>query len=77
MNKKELVEFLIKNFTDEKGNLDLINLDFSNFEGNIYLSEMRVKEHLYQNYQEVQGNLYQDCQEVQGDLFQDRKEIKK
>ena len=76
MNKKELVKFLIKNFTNANGNLNLSKLDFSDFDGNISISRMKVKGNLYQDCQKVEGDLYQDCQEVKGNLFQGCQEVK-
>ena len=86
MNRKELVKFLIENFTDVDGDLDLRNLDFSDFEGNVLISGMEVKGDLkqsrqivrgilYQERQQVQGDLMQDCQEVNGDLWQSDQEV--
>ena len=71
MNKKELVKFLIKNFTNANGNLDLSQLDFSDFDGNISISRMKVKGNLYQDLQKVKGNLYQREQKVEGNLISD------
>ena len=75
MNKKELVKFLIKNFTNANGNLDLSQLDFSDFDGNISISRMKVKGDLHQDWQKVEGDLYQDCQEVEGNLYQNSQEV--
>ena len=76
MNKKELVIFLINNFTAENGNLDLSNLDFSEFGGTVRLSNMKVQGNLCQDCQKVKGNLFQDHQRVEGDLFQDFQKVK-
>lgn len=81
LSKKEIKKWLLKNCIDKDGNLDLSNLDFSDFDGNVNISHMKVKSNLYQGFQEVEkdlfqrfqevnGNLYQECQKVKGDLFQ-------
>ncbi len=70
MTKKELAEFLIKNFTDKNGNLNLRFLDFSHFNGNVYIDNMKVKNDLDQSDQTVHGDLNQSQQFVSGDLSQ-------
>lgn len=78
---KEIKNWLLENAVDHSGNLDLSYLDFSDFEGDIFINHMKVKGDLWQNFQEVEGdicqgfqatcgNLYQDCNNVRGDLYQ-------
>lgn len=76
IDSEELVKFLIENRTDDYGDLDLMDLDFSNFEGNIYISGMMVKKNLHQDNQCVKGNLYQDNQQVEGNLVQYCQKVK-
>ncbi|MEG2229962.1 MAG: hypothetical protein RRY22_04220, partial [Bacilli bacterium] len=57
-------------------NLNLSELDFSDFDGDIYIRLMKVKHNLYQDGQEVQGSLFQDFQEVKGNLYQDNQKVK-
>ena len=76
ISNEELVKFLIENRTDDDGDLDLMDLDFSNFEGNIYISGMKVNGDLNQDNQCVKGNLYQDNQQVEGNLFQYCQKVK-
>lgn len=76
-SKKEIKQWLLENCVDEKGNLDLSGLNFSDFEGNINISCMKVKKHLYQGHQAVGGNLFQSWQAVAGDLFQDEQIVEK
>ena len=40
---QELKEFLLKNFTDEFGDLDISGLDFSDFDGNVNIDIGNVK----------------------------------
>ena len=73
---QELKEFLLNNFTDEFGDLDISGLDFSDFDGVVNISNMKVKSDLIQDFQEVEGNLYQHYQVVEGFLYQDGQEVK-
>ena len=70
LNKLEIKKWLLENCVSENGDLDLRNLDFSDFEGNVLISGMEVKGDLWQSDQEVQGSLYQANQKVQGSLYQ-------
>lgn len=54
MSKKELAEFLVDNFTDEDGCLDLSGLDFSEYNCHIDIRHMKVSKSLFQSNQEVQ-----------------------
>ncbi len=74
---EEKRNWILEHCLDEDGDIDLKGLDFSDFEGNIYLNHMKVKKKLYQRDQNIQGDLYQCCQKVQGDLFQDRQTVQK
>ena len=78
--REEIRSWLLENCIDENGNLDLTGLDFSNFEGNVDISYMKVAGDLYQDNQEVAGdlsqynqvkaNLFQGYQKVEGNLDQ-------
>ena len=68
---QELKEFLLKNFVDEFGDLDISGLDFSDFDGSVDISHMKIKGNLWQVGHEVIGSLYQDRHLVSGDLLQD------
>lgn len=61
-------DWLLDNCVDEDGDLMLDYLDFSNFDGSIYINSMKVKGDLYQDAQKVQGDLILSHQEVQGDI---------
>ena len=75
MKKIELRDYLLKNYVNAYGDLDITSLDFSDFNGNIYLWNMKVKGDLFQSNLEVQGNLHQGSQKVQGTLHQDDQEV--
>lgn len=82
MKSKEYIKkWLLKNAVNKNGHLDLSYLDFSDFDGDIFINHMKVKGTLWQNFQEVEGdicqdfqttcrNLYQDCNNVKGNLSQ-------
>lgn len=72
---KEIRDWLLKNATDDEGDLHLSCLDFSDFDGNVYIDNMRVKKNLFQNGQKVGKNLYQSGQEVVKDLYQDFQKV--
>lgn len=75
MTKNELRDWLLNNCVDANGDLNLSDLDFSDFEGDIYINNMKVKGNLKQSFQQVQGSLYQSCQVVGGDLYQYYQEV--
>lgn len=63
-----LKEYLLENYVDEFGNLDIRGLDFSDFEGNVLISFMKVKGDLVGSHCEVGGNLHQGFQVVKGEI---------
>lgn len=67
----EIRDWLLENAVDGYGDLMLDGLDFSNFDGNVYIWGMKVQGDLYQHGQEVQGDLYQTNQKVKGNIFAD------
>lgn len=69
-SKEEIKKWLLENCVDSIGDLNLSSLDFSDFDGDIYTSNMKVKKDLYQSHQAVGGSLTQDCQKVVGNIFQ-------
>ena len=73
--KEEIRNWLLENAVDEEGDLMLDYLDFSEFNGDVFIGRMKVKGDLFQSYQEVQGSLSQGDQEVQGNLFQDSQKV--
>lgn len=70
LSKEEIKKWLLENCINEDGNLDLMNLDFSDFNGNVMINCMTVKKDLFQGCQQVQGNLYQSFQIVGRNLYQ-------
>ena len=57
---EEVAKWLIKNRTDENGDLDLMGLDFSDFDGDVLASGWKVKKGLAQSHNAVGGDLNQD-----------------
>ena len=75
-NKEEIRDWLLNNCINENGSLNLSGLDFSDFEVDIDISNMKVKGNLHQRDQKVKGDLIQNSQEVKGDLIQNSQEVK-
>ena len=71
-NKEEIRDWLLNNCINENGSLNLSGLDFSDFEVDIDISNMKVKGNLFQGNQKVKGDLIQNSQEVKGILYQDK-----
>lgn len=71
LSKSEIKKWLLENCVDGRGNLDLSNLDLTDFDGCVLTCGMRVKKSLYQDAQEVGGALYQSNQRVDQWLYQD------
>ena len=68
--KQEIKRWLLENCVTDSGNLNLSDLDFSSFDGDIFINGMQVKHSLYQYSQRVGKDLYQSGQTVGRDLFQ-------
>lgn len=71
----EIRDWLLENAVDEEGDLDLSDLDFSNFDGDVYICDMKVKKRLFQNYQKVGESLLQNNQIVDKDLWQSYQKV--
>lgn len=71
LTPKEAKKLLLDNFTDEDGNLNISNIDLSDFEGDVYLSGWKVKRNLFQGFQDVGRDLSQYSQKVGRNLYQD------
>lgn len=69
---KDLEKIMLDNFVNEYGDLYISRLDFSDFDGDVYINIMKVKKNLYQNWQKVGGDLIQDNQKVGGYLRQNK-----
>lgn len=72
---KDLKKIMLDNFVNEYGNLDISGLDFSDFDGNVNISRMKVKGDLFQFNQEVGGHLFQCYQRVGRNLLQDGQKV--
>ncbi len=48
-SKEEIRDWLLENAVSEYGNLLLRGLDFSDFDGNVYIDYMKVKKDLHQH----------------------------
>lgn len=68
--KEEIRDWLLNNCLDEEGNLILSNLDFSNFEGDVYMNGLKVKHSLHLNFQEIGGDVGQVGCTIAGRLYQ-------
>lgn len=74
-SKEEIKQWLLANCVDERGDLNLIGLDFSDFEGDIFIGDMKVNKNLYQDNQAVVGHLFQNFQVVGCTLYQEEQEV--
>ena len=63
--------WILKNCVNDYGNIDLSNLDFSQFEGNIRISGMQVKKTLEQDHHIVGQSIFQGGHRVHIDIWQD------
>ena len=68
---EELRNYLLENYVDEYGDLDMGGLDFSDFEVDVYIGNMKVQGDLFQSGQEVQGNLYNRHNKYSGHLYEE------
>lgn len=75
LSKDEIKQWLLENCVNEMGNLDLSGLDFSDFDGNVFIDGMKVKNTLIQSDQEVGGCLQQSNQKVEGWFVQNFQEV--
>ena len=73
---EEITKWLLENAVNKNGDLDLRGIDLSKFEGNVYITKLKVKKDLFMSDCEVGGNLYQNFQKVNGDLLQDNQVVK-
>lgn len=83
---EEITKWLLENAVNKDGDLSLRGIDLSKFDGNVYITDWKVKKDLSlndcevggdlsQNSQIVKGNLYQDNQVVKGELWQDSQKV--
>lgn len=72
---EEIRDWLLENAVDDCGDLCLIGLDLSKFDGNVYINHMKVKRNLFQDFQKVGENLYQAFQNVGKSLYQSNQTV--
>ena len=72
---ESLREYLLKYHKDEYGDVRIDGLDFSDFEGNVFIGKMKVGKSLYQHSQNVGFYLFQDNQTVGHSLYQKRQKV--
>lgn len=73
--KNEIKNWILENCINSNGNIDISNLDFSDFEGSIDRGWWKVQGNLSQSWNKVQGDLYQYNNVVQGNLLQDENRV--
>ena len=77
ITKEELVKYLVANFKDEKGYVDLSKLDFTKEDiRGVKTNLMKVDGDLNQCCQMVSGDLDQGYQMVEGSLYQSNQMVK-
>ena len=69
--KTEIKNWLLENAVDEFGDLMISNLDFSDFEGDVFIHGMKVQGNLIQSHQKVKGNLYNRNNKYGGNLHEE------
>lgn len=67
---EEIRDYLLKNRVDGYGDLMLSGLDFSDFEGDVYIDYIKTRCDLYQDNQKVQGDLYNRNSRYGGNLYE-------
>lgn len=71
----DLRDYMLEHFVDENGILAIKGLDFSEFDGTVAITGMKVKNDLYQGYHTVGGHLSQTTHTVGGTLFQSHHKV--
>ncbi len=75
LTPEEKRDWMLMNCRDEFGDIDLMGLDFSDVDGDVNISGMKVKQDLLQSGHIVGGDLLQVNHVVGQDLHQDRQEV--
>ena len=70
LTPKKKKKWILKNCINGNGDIDLRNLDFSDVNADVNLSNMKVNRSIFQVDQEAGGDIIQDVQEAGGDIFQ-------
>lgn len=75
LSKKEiLVQFLLNNYMDEKGNINISDLDFGEFEGAVIITGIKSKGDVFQYWHKNGGDVIQWGHENLGDIAQSKHE---
>lgn len=77
LSKQEIKKWLLENCVDAYGDLDLSNLEFSDFEGDICIDGWVVKNDLLRDNCYVGGDLWQGNTVVKNSLFQEGQTVGK
>lgn len=75
-SRKKIKKWLLKNCVNKYGDLDLSKLDFSDFDGDVDIGDMEVKNNLFQSDQKVGGSLNQCRQKVSDHLLQNLQTVR-
>lgn len=70
MTKKELVQIIIENFSDEDGNINLSGLDFSEHKGDVILNGLKSSGSIFEIHQSAEKNIVQYCQTARKQIIQ-------
>lgn len=70
LTAEEKRDWIVENCRDEKGNIDLRNLDFSKVKCDVYIGGMIVNGVLYQGGQKVEGSVFQNGIKATGTIHQ-------
>lgn len=76
ISKEKLKEFILKNCVNERGNIEMCDLDFSDFEGDVYIEQWTVNGDIHQSGHISYGSIYQEYQNAVN-LFQGRCSVEK
>jgi hypothetical protein len=67
----ELVEFMKKNFMSEEGDIYVDGMDFSQFEGNVYINNsIFLNDVSFSHAMVIKGDFYCECNNVGGSIYQ-------
>lgn len=75
LSNEKIKQWLLKNCVNEYGDLHLSDLDFSDFDGDIFIDHWKVKGSLYQLGHEVGESLCQSNHKVGGILNQNSQTV--
>ena len=76
LSREEIKKWLLDNCVDCNGDLNLSDLDFNDFEGDIFINRWKVKHDMWFQKHEVDGDLWQSYQRVNGNLIQSNQVVK-